>query len=99
VLIYRFMVALVAPVWLVRAASLPSRQHAAAIPVAIAILCHLSLSVVTWRVITLGWLDLVLLIWNQLILAAGLGLAVVLYLPREKDQAVISPLTLVPTTE
>jgi hypothetical protein len=99
VLIYRFMVALVAPVWLVRAASLPSRQHAAAIPVAIAILCHLSLSLVTWRVITLGLLDLVLLIWNQLIIASGLGLAVVLYLPREKDQAVISPPTLVPTTE
>ena len=34
---------LVAPIWLVRAASRPGRQRVAAIPVAIAILCQVSI--------------------------------------------------------
>ena len=95
VLVYRFVVALVAPVWLVRAASAPKRQRAAAIPVAVAIICQISLNVIVY----LAWasqygsqtslLDLAATIWNQLIIAAGLGLAVALYLPR--DQATITP--------
>ena len=105
VLVYRFVVALIAPVWLVRAASLQGRQRAAAIPVATAIVCHISLTLV----VSLAWasqvgyptnlLDLVLEIWDQLIIAAGLGLAVVLYLPREQDQPVVSPPALAAATE
>jgi hypothetical protein len=107
VLIYRFVVALMAPIWLVRAASIPRRQRAAAIPVAIAIVCHISLNVI----VSLAWasnysislqaslLNLALIIWRQLIIAAGLGLAVILYLPREKDQAVVSPPALAATLE
>jgi hypothetical protein len=102
--VYRFVVALVAPVWLVRAASLASRQRAAAIPVAIAIICHISPNVIVspaWGNAT-GYqtlLDLAAVIWEQLMIAAGLGLAVALYLRKKKDQAVLSPPTLVPTTE
>ena len=95
VLVYRFVVALVAPVWLVRAASIPRRQRAAAIPVAIAIFCHVSLNVIvslTWAVQnnwTPSLLNFVLPLWNQFIIAAGLGLAVTLYLPTvmNSDQA------------
>lgn len=105
VLTYRFVVALVAPTWLVRAASLPSRQRAAAIPVAIAILCHLILSLI----VALAWagqsgypislLDLTMTVWDQLIIATGLVLAVNLYLPKEQDQASVSPPALILTTE
>ena len=105
VLVYRFVVAVMAPIWLVRAASI-SRRKRAAIPVAIAILCHIFLNVIVSLVwasnygVTLqtSLLNLVLKIWNQLIVAAGLGLAVALYLPKEKDQA-MSPPALVMTTE
>jgi len=91
VLIYRFVVALVAPVWLVRAASVPGRQRAAAIPVAIAIICQISLNIIVYLAraglynIPLNMLDFAFPLWNQLIIAAGLGLAVALYLPTAKD--------------
>jgi len=94
VLVYRFVVALVAPVWLVRAASIQGRQHAAAIPVAIAIICQISLNIIVFLVwenqygFQINLLNFVLAICNQLIIATGLGLAVTLYLP--KDQADIS---------
>jgi hypothetical protein len=90
VLVYRFVVALVAPIWLVRAASVPRRQRAAAIPVAIAIICQISLNVIVslvWEgqsAFQLSPLDFVLPIWGQFIIAAGLGLAVTLYLPTTK---------------
>jgi hypothetical protein len=96
VLIYRFVVALIAPVWLVRAASIAKRQRAAAIPIAIAIITHVSLNLIgvltmaNRNSIQLGPLDLVLTIWSQLIIAAGLGLAVALYLPKN------GPVTLPP---
>ncbi len=97
VLIYRFVVALVAPVWLVRAASIPGRQRAAALPVAAAILCHISLNLIyslAWAsqsMYTITLLDLAMNVWGQLLIAAGLGLAVALYLPRIPDQAPVSP--------
>jgi hypothetical protein len=102
-LIYRFVVALVAPVWLVRAASVPKRQRAAAIPVAIAILTHISLNLVAYVAMAnvTGYqpsvLNFVMIIWDQLILAAGLGLAVSLYLPKEQES--VSPPALVAVTE
>ncbi len=105
VLLYRFVVALVAPVWLVRAASLPGRQRAAAIPVAIAILCHISLTIVVFLALgsqagfLLGLLDLALYVWDQVVIAAGLGLAVALYLPRREDPAAVSPPALAATAE
>lgn len=100
VLMYRFVVGLIAPVWLVRAVSISGRQRAAAIPIAIAIACHIILNLIV-SVVSVGqfvyqedMLIPVLNIWEQLIVAAGLGLAVVLYLPREQDRAVLSPPTL-----
>ncbi len=87
VLTYRFVVALVAPIWLVRAASQSGRQRAAAIPVAVAIVSQIVLNVIVY----LAWMkyytsqadltSFLLIIANQLIIAAGLGLAVALYLP------------------
>jgi len=91
VLVYRFVVALVAPIWLVRAASVPRRQRAAAIPVAIAIISQISLNVLVylaWAVQSgyqLSLLDFTFPLWNQFIIAAGLGLAVTLYLPTAKN--------------
>lgn len=99
ILLYRFVVALVAPVWLVRAASVPSRQRAAAIPVAIAILCDLSLNGFDWTFLVMSELDYVMNIWSYLITAAGLGLAVALYLPRKEDRPAISPPSLVVMSE
>jgi hypothetical protein len=102
VLLYRFVVALFAPVWLVRAASIPKRQRAAAIPVAIAILSEIFLKIIGFLALTnqngyqFSPLDLALTIWNQLIVAAGLGLAVTLYFSR--DQTAISPLALTAST-
>lgn len=97
VVIYRFVVGLVAPVWLVRAASVKRRQRAAAIPVVMAIVCHVSLNLIVF----LGWasqsgsqinlMDLTLSIWRQVIIAAGLGLAVALYLPGNEHQPPVSP--------
>jgi hypothetical protein len=97
VVAYRFVVALIAPIWLVRAASTSGRQRAAAIPVAIAILCHISLNFIG----SLAWageigypanlLELVLNSWGQLIMATGLALAVTLYLSKEGDRAAVSP--------
>ena len=90
VLVYRFVVALVAPIWLVRAASIPGRQRAAAIPVATAIICQISLNVIVYQAgvshsfFQPSPLDFALSIWNQFIIAAGLGLAVTLYLPTAK---------------
>ncbi len=105
VLVYRFIVALVGPVWLVRAASEPKQQRAAAVPVAIAILCHVSLSAIVY----LAWakqfgplasvFDFVMNIWGQFLLAAGLGLAVALYLPGRIDQTIVPSPILTTTTE
>lgn len=105
VLVYRFVVALVAPIWLARAASIPGRQRAAAIPVAVAILCHISLNFIS----SLAWagqigypatfLELVMNSWGQLIVIVGLGLAVALYLPDRKDRTVISPSAMVTAAE
>ena len=107
VLVYRFVVALVAPIWLMRAASIPRRQRAAAIPVAIAIICQISLNVI----VSLIWagqsnyqpslLNFVMPLWNQFIIAAGLGLAVALYLPTAKTpgQTATSQPALTATTE
>lgn len=92
VVIYRFVVALIAPVWLVREASIPGRQRAAAIPVAIAIISQLALNIVDFAAAAsqynyqLSPLDFALNIWGQLILAAGLGLAVALYSPNTTAQ-------------
>jgi hypothetical protein len=106
VLIYRFVVALVAPIWLTRAASIPGRQRAAAIPVAIAIISQISLNVIVYLALANYWdrqpspLDFVMPLWNQFIIAAGLGLAVALYLPTAKtDQTATSQPTLTATTE
>jgi len=106
VLIYRFVVALVAPIWLTRAASIPRRQRAAAIPVAIAIISQISLNVIVYLALANYWdrqpspLDFVMPLWNQFIIAAGLGLAVALYLPTAKtDQTATSQPTLTATTE
>lgn len=90
VITYRLLVALVAPVWLVRASSVPGRQRAAAIPVAIAIFCQLSLTLFDWSVVEMTWPDYVLSVWDHLLAAAGLGLAVALYLPRQQDRPVPS---------
>ena len=103
VVLYRFVVALVAPIWLVRTASVPSRQRAAAIPIAVAILCHVSLSILVYlgglnqEGLPATLLDFAAYIWEQLIIAVGLGLALALYLPREKGHVVASA-TLMPTT-
>jgi hypothetical protein len=97
VLIYRFVVALVAPVWLVREASIRGRQRAAVIPVAVAIICHIALNVTANIIMAnqyayqMGLVDHALAVWNQLLIAVGLGLAVALYLPKEKDTEVVSP--------
>ena len=106
VLAYRFLVALIAPVWLVRAASIPGRQRAAAIPVAMAIISQIFLNIIVTLAVAArhifyrpDLLDFALTIWSQLIIAAGLGLAVILYLPREAEQTVVSPPALVATAE
>lgn len=89
VVVYRFIVAFVAPIWLARSASEPKRQRATAIPVAIAIASQLSLTIITYAVMTTqtGYLptplDFALRIWDQLLIAAGLGLAIALYQPKE----------------
>ncbi len=99
VLVYRFIVAFVAPVWLVREASTPGRQRAAAIPVAAAILSQVAftifayLAIASQNVYQPSLLDFALAIWDQLIIAAGLGLAVALYLPgMSKEAANLPPL-------
>jgi hypothetical protein len=106
ILVYRFLVAMVAPVWLVRAASLPGLQRAAAIPVAVAIISRIFLNIIVTLAVAArhifyqpNLLDLALTIWSQLIIAAGLGLAVILYLPRQAEQTVVSPPALVATAE
>jgi hypothetical protein len=93
VLAYRFLVALVAPVWLVRAASLPGRQRAVAIPVVMAIISQIFLNIIVTLAVAArhifyqpNLLDLASTIWSPLIIAAGLGLAVILYLPGEAEQ-------------
>ncbi|HMB21812.1 MAG TPA: hypothetical protein VKP08_03220 [Anaerolineales bacterium] len=102
-LVYRFVLALVAPLWLVRAASIPEKQHAVIIPVTIAIACSILLSL-----IALAWgrtdypsdlLSLAIFNWSHLMFATGSGLAVVLYLQGEKDQKVVSAPDLVATVE
>lgn len=103
VLVYRFIVALVAPVWLVRAASTIKRQRAAAIPIAVAILTHIALNVIAFiasaeiNSYQPTLLDFAMIIWDQFILAAGLGLAVALYLP--EGQKTLPPPALVPVAE
>jgi hypothetical protein len=98
---YRFIVALVAPVWLVRESSVRGRQRAAAIPVAVAIFCHMALNMAVSVLLThqyayqMNWLDYLLAIWDQVLIVAGLGLAVALYLPKEKDEGTSPPLVAV----
>ena len=93
VVIYRFIVALIAPAWLVRAASISGRQRAAAIPVVAAIVSQIALNAivyVTWAryyVFEATLLNFLMVIGNQLIIAAGLGLAVTLYLPTDRTSA------------
>lgn len=102
VLVYRFMVALVAPVWLARTASRPGRQRAVAVLAVSAILSHLSLKIITFVThaqLSLNLLDLALDVWGQSIMAVGFGLALALYLPKEESQAVISPPSLIATSE
>jgi hypothetical protein len=102
-LVYRFVVALVAPIWLVRAASISKRQRAAAIPVAVALLTHIVLKLLAFLASTTGTgyrptpFDFAVIIWDQLILAAGLGLAVAFYI--QKEEATFPPSALVPVTE
>jgi hypothetical protein len=102
-LVYRFVLALVAPLWLVRAASIPGKQHAVIIPVTIAIACNILLSLIALIWGRTGYpsdlLSLAIFNWSHLMFAAGLGLAVVLYLPGEKDKAVVSPPDVVATVE
>ena len=101
-LIYRFVVALLAPVWLVRAASIAKRQRAAAIPIAVALLTQVVLHIITFVASAnlTGYqpvpADFMRVIWDQLILTVGLGLAVALYLPKEEES--VSPPSLVPAT-
>ncbi len=98
VVVYRFVVALVAPIWLVRAASRPGRQRAGRHS-----RCH-RVSFARYLLILLttlaaagqnGYrptlLDVALSVWSQVIIAAGLGLAVALYLPKVSGQATIAP--------
>jgi hypothetical protein len=93
VLVYRFVVALIAPIWLVRSASVSGRQRAAIIPVVIAIACHVSLNLIAafaWSGqygYEINLFDLALNSSRQFIIAAGLGLAVALYLPIGKSAA------------
>jgi hypothetical protein len=97
VLLYRFIVALLAPVWLARTASVPWRQRAAVIPVSMAILCQIVLNVVVYFVsmnqygIPADIVSLLSSIWSQLIIAVGLGLAVMLYFPRQREEHNDSP--------
>lgn len=91
VLLYRFVIAVVAPVCLVRAVSMPRRKLAATIPVMIAVTCHLLLSLLdAFAMASAGnysvtALEMLHYIWHQLITAAGLGLAVTLYLPSHQE--------------
>jgi hypothetical protein len=101
VLVYRLVVAVIAPIWLVRAASVPRRQRAAVIPVAMGIACHITLNLIAafaWSGrygYTIDPLDLAWGIWGQIIIAAGLGLAVALYLPTAQPTSMeVQPSTL-----
>ena len=97
VLIYRFIVALVAPAWLVRTMSVRGQQRAAILPAVAAVLCHISFNLIfNWTLAEryayqLGFSDYALGAWNQLIIAVGLALAVTLYYPRQQDNAAIAP--------
>jgi hypothetical protein len=101
VLLYRFIVALVAPVWLVRAMPALGQQRAALIPVAIATLCSIAFNLILNSVMVkqyayqVGLFDYILSIWNQLIVVVGLGLAMVLYFPSRKEDDVPPPLVAV----
>lgn len=105
VLVYRFLVALVAPIWLVRAASAPDQQRAIVIPVALAIVSQIALNIIVTQAYAThvfyqpDLLDLALTIWRQLIIAASLGLAMILYLPGGTGQTVVSPPAPVATAE
>lgn len=97
VLIYRFVVALLAPVWLARASSMSRQQHAVVIPVSVALLCHIALRVINELALInqygyqVDWVSLLLLHWNQLLIAVGLALAVTLYFPKQQDNIPIAP--------
>jgi hypothetical protein len=97
VLLYRFVVALLAPVWLVRTASVSWRQRAAVIPVSMAILCQIVLNVVVYFVsmnqygIPVDIVSLLSSTSSQLIIVAGLGLAVSLYFPKHQNDVAIAP--------
>ena len=101
VLFYRTIVALVAPIWLTRAVSFPGQRRAAAIPVAVAVFCHISLNIILNLVLAnqytyqLSFLDYVSSIWNQLIVVVGVALAVPLYFPGQKNAPTSLPLVTV----
>lgn len=90
VLFYRFIVALLAPVWLVRSASAGGRRRALTIPVLLATASQIALSSLVYLTFVsqygqiMGPVDfagLAFNTWNTLLLLAGLGLAFNLYLP------------------
>ncbi|MFT3890725.1 MAG: hypothetical protein QM730_03755 [Anaerolineales bacterium] len=97
VLVYRIIVALVAPIWLTRAVSFPGQRRAAAIPIAMAVFCHMSLNIILNLALAnqytyqLSLLDYVSSIWNQLIVVFGIALAVQLYFPVQKENAISLP--------
>ncbi len=101
VLVYRIIVALVAPIWLTRAVSFPDQRRAAAIPVAMAVFCHIALNIILNLALAnqytyqLSFLDYVSSIWNQLIVVVGIALAVPLYFPGQKNSSVSPPLVVV----
>ncbi len=85
VMVYRLAIAIAAPLGLTRSASALAGNRATVIPIAIALLTQILLDVA--MVIgyadqagyTLSWANFVPLIVSQLVVAAGLGLAVTLY--------------------
>ena len=97
VLAYRIIVALVAPIWLTRALSFLGQRRAAAISVAMAVFCHIALSIFLNLALAnqytyqLSFLDYVSSIWNQLFIAVGATLAVTLYFPGQQNGVAISP--------
>ncbi len=94
VVVYRFAVALVAPVWLARSASTAKQRRAVAIPLAVALLMQMGLNVFSVASQSaqggypVGALDFVAALWSPLIMASGLALAIVLYQHRPEAPSV-----------
>jgi len=99
VLFYRFIVALLAPVWLARSASVGGRRRALAIPMLLAAASQIALSGLVYMAFVgqygqqMGPTDfagLAFNTWNTLLLLAGLGLAFNLYLPQAQTPPAMS---------